>query len=207
MADREILRTFFDGQVGCIEYTDAWCEELEEFCKICKSLGYVSNESLTAMKIDQVKYHCMIHIPTNTIYAVGGVQHMPEYKPGYWRVWTRLARIPHKDIPMTFNARFDRAVMPEFDGLLYFNCDWASKQPGFVTTFGTTLANKAYSENYVKSTVQITDYIKRNWWKRKGIAKPEGIYDFYKVPQVVWNIDSTRFKEVSDAKIYKKNTV
>ena len=154
MADTEILRTFFDGEIGCIEYTDDWQPQLEEFCKTAKSLGYVSNESLTAMKVDRIKYHCMIHIPTNKIYAVGGVEYMPSYKEGYYRVWTRLARIPNPDIPMNYSARFDRAVMPEFDGLLYFNCDWASKQSNFVATFGTTLANKAYSGNYVKSTTQ-----------------------------------------------------
>lgn len=207
MANTETLRTFFDGQIGCIEYTDDWQDELEEFCSIAKSLGYVSNESLEAMKVDKVKYHCMIHIPTNKIYAVGGVEHMPSYKPGYYRVWTRLARIPNPDIPMNFRARFDRAIMPEFDGLLYFNCDWASKQKDFVATFGTTLANKAYSGSYVKSTVQITDYIKRNWWQRKGIAEPEGIFEFYKVPQVSWKIHHDKFKEMSDEKIHKANSV
>jgi hypothetical protein len=207
MADTETLRTFFDGQIGCIEYTEAWQQELEEFCSVAKDLGYVSNESLEAMKVDKVKYHCMVHMPTNKIYAVGGVEHMPEYKEGYYRVWTRLARIPNPDIPMNYRARFDRAIMPEFDGLLYFNCDWASKQDDFVATFGTTLANKAYSGNYVKSTVQITDYIKRNWWKRKGIAEPEGIFEFYKVPQVSWKIHHDKFKEMSDEKIHKANSI
>jgi hypothetical protein len=108
---------------------------------------------------------------------------------------------------MNYRARFDRAIMPEFDGLLYFNCDWASKQKDFVATFGTTLANKSYSGNYVKSTTQITDYIKRNWWKRKGIAEPEGIFEFYKVPQVSWKIHHDKFKEMSDQKISKANSV
>ena len=80
---------------------------------------------------------------------------------------------------MTKFVRYGRGhEMPEFDGLLYFNCKWASEQENFKATFGTTLANKAYSSNYVKSTNTITDYIKRNWWKQKGIAVPEGIYDF-----------------------------
>ena len=30
--------------------------------------------------------------------------------------------------------------MSEFDGLLYFNCEWATRQENFKATFGTTLA-------------------------------------------------------------------
>ena len=56
---------------------------------------------LEAMKVDQIKYHCMIHVPTNEIYAVAGVEYMPQFKEGYYRVWTRLSRIPNKNIPMT----------------------------------------------------------------------------------------------------------
>ena len=196
--NKEILRTFFNGEIGCIEYSDKWLPQLEEFCSVAKDLGYVSNESPEAMKVDEIQYHCMIHIPTKKIYAVAGVQYMPEYKEGYYRVWTRLSRIPNENIPMTKFVRYGRgSEMPEFDGLLYFNCKWASEQNNFKATFGTTLANKAYSDNYVKSTNTITDYIKRNWWKRKGIAVPEGIYDFYQVPQVVWNINFNKFKEYS----------
>ena len=32
--DKEILRTFFEGQIGCIEYTDKWLPALEDFCKV-----------------------------------------------------------------------------------------------------------------------------------------------------------------------------
>ena len=123
--NKEILRTFFDGKIGCIEYSDKWLPQLEEFCEVAKSLGYINNESPEAMKIDEIQYHCMIHIPTNKIYAVAGVQYMPEYKEGYYRIWTRLSRIPMEDIPMTRMTRYGRGEMPEFDGLLYFNCDWA----------------------------------------------------------------------------------
>ena len=47
----------------------------------------------------------------------------------------------NSDIPMTTSRRYGRGEMPEFDGLLYFNCDWATKQDNFKATFGTTLAN------------------------------------------------------------------
>lgn len=198
----KILRTFFNDQIGCIEYNSNWEEQLNEFCSVAKDCGFVSNESLEKMKVNDIHYHCMIHIPTEKIYAVAGVQYMPEYKPGYYRVWTRLCRIPNKDIPMTRRSRFERAVMPEFDGLLYFNCLWASQQEDFKATFGTTLANKAYADSYVKSTNTITDYIKKNWWKSKGIAEPECIQDFYRVPQVVWKINHKKFKELSDAKTF-----
>lgn len=162
--DQKILRTFFDGKIGCVELNDYWMPKLEKFCKIAGDLGFTQNASPQAMKVDQIKYHCMVHIPTEEIYAVAGVQYMPEYKPGYYRVWTRLSRIPNENIPMTKMVRYGRGhEMPEFDGLLYFNCKWASEQPGFKATFGTTLANKTYSGDYVKSTNSITDYIKRNW--------------------------------------------
>ena len=49
------------------------------------------------MKIDEIQYHCMIHI-TQQIYAVAGVQYMSEYKEGYYRIWTRLCRIFNSDI-------------------------------------------------------------------------------------------------------------
>ena len=58
-----------------------------------------------------------------------------------------------------------------------------------------TLANKAYADNYVRSANTITDYVAKNWWKKKGIAKPEGITEFYKVPQVVWNMQFDKFTE------------
>ena len=196
ISDKEILRTFFKGEIGCIEYSDKWLPQLEKFCGIAKDLGYVSNESPEAMKIDEIQYHCMIHIPTQQIYAVAGVQYMPEYKEGYYRIWTRLCRIPNPDIPMTTSRRYGRGEMPEFDGLLYFNCDWATKQDNFKATFGTTLANKSYADNYVRSTNTITDYVARHWWKKKGIAEPEGITEFYKVPQVVWRMHFDKFKDL-----------
>ena len=194
--DKEILRTFFNGEIGCIEYSNKWLPALEEFCDVAKDLGYVSNESPDAMKVDEIQYHCMIHIPTKKIYAVAGVQYMPEYKEGYYRIWTRLCRIPNPDIPMTKSRRYGRGEMPEFDGLLYFNCDWAPKQDNFKATFGSTLANKSYADNYVRSTNTVTDYVARHWWKRKGIAEPEGITEFYKVPQVVWRMHFDKFKEL-----------
>lgn len=198
ISNQKILRTFFDGKIGCVELDEYWMPKLEKFCEVAGSLGFKSNESPQAMKVDQIKYHCMVHIPTEEIYAVAGVEYMPQYKEGYYRVWTRLSRIPNENIPMTKMVRYGRGhEMPEFDGLLYFNCKWANEQENFKATFGTTLANKAYSDSYVKSTNSITDYIKRNWWKRKGIAVPEGIHDFYRVPQVVWNINFNKFKEYS----------
>ena len=195
--NKEILRTFFDGKIGCIEYSDKWLPQLEEFCSVAKDLGYVSNESPEAMKVDEIQYHCMIHIPTKKIYAVAGVQYMPEYKEGYYRIWTRLCRIPMEDIPMTRMSRYGRGEMPEFDGLLYYNCDWAWRQDNCKATFGTTLANKAYADNYVRSANTITDYVAKNWWRRKGIAEPEGITEFYAVPQVVWQMHFNKFKELS----------
>ena len=45
MADsnnKEILRTFFDGKIACIEYTKKWQTQLEKFCEIAKSLGFKS---------------------------------------------------------------------------------------------------------------------------------------------------------------------
>ena len=156
ISDKEILRTFFNGEIGCIEYSNKWLPQLEEFCSIAKDLGYVSNESPEAMKVDEIQYHCMIHIPTQKIYAVAGTQYMPEYKEGYYRIWTRLCRIPNADIPMTTTRRYGRGEMPEFDGLLYFNCDWATKQDNFKATFGTTLAKKSYADNYADSYTQLT---------------------------------------------------
>jgi len=197
ITDKEILRTFFDGKIGCIEYSDKWLPQLEQFCSIAKDCGYENNSSPEAMKVDEIQYHCMVHIPTNEIYAVAGVQYMPEYKEGYYRIWTRLCRIPKSDIPMTRATRYGRGEMPEFDGLLYFNCEWATKQSNFKATFGTTLANKAYADNYVRSSNTITDYVKRHWWLKKGIAEPEGITEFYTVPQVVWRMHFDKFKELS----------
>ena len=55
--DKEILRTFFNGEIGCIAYSDKWLPQLEEFCSIAKDLGYVSNESPEAMKVDEIQYH------------------------------------------------------------------------------------------------------------------------------------------------------
>ena len=195
--NKEILRTFFDGKIGCIEYSEKWRPQLDEFCRVAKDLGYINNESPEAMKVDEIQYHCMIHIPTSKIYAVDGVQYMPEYKEGYYRIWTRLCRIPMEDIPMTRMTRYGRGEMPEFDGLLYFNCDWAWNQSNCKATFGTTLANKAYADNYVRSANTITDYVAKNWWKKKGIATPEGMTEFYGVPQVVWNMHFDKFKELS----------
>ena len=51
--NKEILRTFFDGKIGCIEYSDKWLPQLEEFCEVAKSLGYINNESPEAMKVKQ----------------------------------------------------------------------------------------------------------------------------------------------------------
>ena len=93
---KKILRTFFDGKIGCIKYDNDWLPQLEEFCRVAKDLGYINNESPEAMKIDEIQYHCMIHIPTNKIYAVAGVQYMPEYKEGYYRIWTRLCRVSNR---------------------------------------------------------------------------------------------------------------
>jgi len=59
------------------------------------------------------------------------------------------------------------------------------------------LANKAYADNYVRSANTITDYVARNWWKKKGIALPEGMTEFYGVPQVVWNMQFEKFKELT----------
>ena len=56
--------------------------------------------------------------------------------------------------------------------------------------------NKAYADNYVRSSNTITDYVKRNWWLKKGIAEPEGITEFYTVPQVVWRMYFDKFKEL-----------
>ena len=56
---------------------------------------------------------------------------------------------------MTTSRRYGRGEMPEFDGLLYFNCDWATKQDNFKATFGTTLANKSYADNYVRVQTQL----------------------------------------------------
>ena len=84
--------------------------------------------------------------------------------------------------------------MPSF-GLLYFNCEWATRQENFKATFGTTLPNKAYADNYVRSSNTITDYVKRNWWLKKGIAEPEGITEFI-MHQVVWRMYFDKFKEL-----------
>ena len=51
--------------------------QLEQFCSIAKDCGYENNSSPEAMKVDEIQYHCMVHIPTNEIYAVAGVQYMP----------------------------------------------------------------------------------------------------------------------------------
>ena len=82
--NQKILRTFFDGKIGCVELDDYWMPKLEQFCKIAGDLGFKQNASPEAMKVDSIKYHCMVHIPTEEIYAVAGVQYMPEYKEGYY---------------------------------------------------------------------------------------------------------------------------
>ena len=55
--NKEILRTFFDGKIGCIKYSKKWLPQLEEFCRVAKDLGYVNNESPEAMKVDEIQYH------------------------------------------------------------------------------------------------------------------------------------------------------
>ena len=75
ISNKEILRTFFNGEIGCIEYNDKWLPALEEFCQVAKDLAYENNSSPEAMKVDEIQYHCMIHIPTQKIYAVAGITH------------------------------------------------------------------------------------------------------------------------------------
>ena len=108
ISNQKILRTFFDGKIGCVELDEYWMPKLEKFCEVAGSLGFKSNESPQAMKVDQIKYHCMVHIPTEEIYAVAGVEYMPQYKEGYYRVWTRLSRIPNENIPITKMVRYGR---------------------------------------------------------------------------------------------------
>ena len=83
--DQKILRTFFDGKIGCVELNDYWMPKLEKFCKIAGDLGFTQNASPQAMKVDQIKYHCMVHIA-----SVGGLLlgHVQEDFPNHLRaVW------------------------------------------------------------------------------------------------------------------------
>ena len=115
----------------------------------------------------------MVHIPTEEIYAVAGVQYMPEYKPGYYRVWTRLSRIPNENIPMTKMVRYGRGhEMPEFDGLLYFNCKWASEQPGFKATFGTGTSLMGLTETNPQTVAWALDQ-KIIWYGRYRNCSPD----------------------------------
>ena len=36
--NQKILRTFFDGKIGCVELDDYWMPKLEQFCKTADSL-------------------------------------------------------------------------------------------------------------------------------------------------------------------------
>ena len=94
-------RTFSsDGKIGCVELDDYWMSMLEKFCDVAGSLGFHKMHPSDAMKVDKIKYHCMVHIITEEIYAVAGVQYMSEYKEGYYRVWTRLIAVfQNENIP------------------------------------------------------------------------------------------------------------
>lgn len=180
------LDTFYDGEVILVQYDDDFRDHLERFCKFADRMNYVNNNNPDNMKLDEVVYHCLIHAPSNKMYAVAGVQPVFDYKPGYYRIFTRLCRIPIKELRLNRNTTFMKRAIPEVNGLMFQNIKYASEQSDFTAAIATSLANKAYSSDLPDSSSNITDYAANIWWKKRNLLEPEGIYDFWMKPQVVW---------------------
>jgi hypothetical protein len=70
---------------------------LQIFCDECKALGYVNNESFTAIKLDKMVMpygQFLIGIEDGKIFTIAGVHRLPEVNKHAWRCLFRGAQLP-----------------------------------------------------------------------------------------------------------------
>lgn len=71
---------------------------VEEFCKECKSLGFLNNQDLSSIKWDWIqsvgKYYIGIDTLHNKIFTIAGYHPLPEIDKNSYRVLFRGAQLP-----------------------------------------------------------------------------------------------------------------
>lgn len=82
------------------KYDNSMIKKLQEFCNICKQLGYQNNSSFAAMKLEWCckvgEFWCAIK--DENIIAVAGFHPLPEISPTAWRILFRGCELPSSDI-------------------------------------------------------------------------------------------------------------